>query len=391
MNLYKIVAERNSPSDEEFVCITLKANAGGRVSAGDVVAEMEGAKAIFEVVAGRSGFFYPLLSAGQRVKVGRPIGIVSQDLLQDYEREMIETELASGEFQDAVMSEEKSTMSAAASRLFHELDESKKKMLLKKLENYKFVREEDLKNLLSELDSVKLRLSQESINGWKSALTSCEDFPKIVFIGGGYGALQVLDVILATKKFSLKGYFSDSQTNVLDEIEIPRLGKCMEEDYLGFLNQQPSTAFVVTVGTSPTFRFEQISILKNLGANLPNLIHPSTIIGNNCIIGVGNIIYANVHVGADTQIGDANLISSNSTIEHHNILGTGNTFGPLVATSGNVKIGDRCKFGSSVIVEPKIIIGSDVTIASNSTITTNIEDENIVKLISNVRISKKKP
>lgn len=389
MNIHKIVAEKNSPSDEELVCIALKANAGDRVSSEDIVAEMEGAKAIFEVAAGRSGFFYPLLTVGQRVQVGRPIGIVTQDLLQVFEREIIETELASSEFKETVLSEEVSTMSAAASRLFNALDESKKKMLLKKLENYKFVREEDLKNLLSELDLEKLRLSRESINGWKSGLTSCEDLPKIVFIGGGYGALQALDVLLATKKFSLKGYFSDSHTNILDEIDIPRLGQCKEEDYLEFLTQQPSTAFVVTVATSPTFRFEQISILKKLGANLPNLIHPSTIIGSNCIMGVGNVVYANVHVGADTQIGDANFISSNSTIEHHNILGTGNTFGPSVSTSGNVKIGDRCKFGSSVIVEPKIIIGSDVTVASNATITTNIEDENIVKLISNVRISKR--
>ena len=387
LNLQWIIAERNSPSDDELICIALKIENGMFVETYDAVYELEGAKTIFEVIAKSPGYFYSLIKVGDIVTAGDSIGIISAIRLDDERIIELTNQLLTRKTNDIALIGGYPNMSAAACKVMEKLDDLTKKKLEEHFQTFDFVREKDITNYLESLQVSTMRISKRSIEGWKSALAETKKLEKVYFVGGGFGSLQVLDILLTSKKYHLSGYFSDSITNVLDEIDIPRIGKCTEESYKNLSKVEPNFAAIVTVSVSPEFRFRQIEILARLGINLPNILHPTVVLGRNSELGVGNVLFANVHVGTDVVIGNGNIISSNSTIEHHNIVGNGNTLGPQVATSGNVKIGDRCRFGSGVIVEPGIEIGSEVIIASSATLTSNVKSNTTVKVISNLRLS----
>jgi serine acetyltransferase len=386
--MYLVIAERNSPSDEEITCIELKVSSGNHVALNDVVAELEGAKAIFEIIADVEGYFYPFISKGQITKVGALIGVITPEKIDGIELEKIYLENSGIEKIAAIRENSGINFSAAASILVEKLDEKDKDNLMFAMKDRSFIREKDVVEYLNSQRKYQRQLSDLSIEGWNSVLSEMKGLRKVVFIGGGYGAVQVLDLMTKKNSYDLVGFFSDNHENVLDDIGVPKLGSCNKADYESYLSDHPDVLFAITVGMSPAFRFTQTKILLGLGVNLPNMIHPSTVIGKNADFGVGNIIFANVHIGADVSLGNSNFISSNSTIEHHNSIGDGNCFGPQISTSGNVRIGSKCRFGSGVVVEPGIEIGSEVTIASHATITSNVQDSSVVKLISSNRIIK---
>ena len=390
MNKYWIFAERNSPSDEHLVCIEILEEEGILVSTHDVIAEMEGAKAVFEVLAVAKGHFYAFVRKGERIQVGFPIGLISSAQLSEGEIRELKLELTEQYKKTVSGSSEMKNMSASAMKIFADLDEETKEKISNYFREFGFVREIDLIKKLNSLQNKEMRLSQRGVEKWKQRLSETQDLPSIFFVGGGFGAIQTLDILLKNQEYHLSGYFSDVNSNVLDEIDVPRLGTCTAKDYRAFIDKKARQNFVITVGASPKFRFDQFTILSQLGVNLPNIIHPSTVIGENVEMGEGNLIFANVHIGADSKVGNSNFISSNSTLEHHNILGSGNCFGPQIATSGNVRIGDRCRFGSGIIVEPNNQIASEVTIASGVTITFNVDKECTVKAVSNLKVTRNK-
>ena len=62
---------------------------------------------------------------------------------------------------------------------------------------------------------MKLKLKKENINSWKD-LNSKEGKEPIFIIGGGYGAYQVLELIIDSGKYYLEGYFDDSKDTKLN-------------------------------------------------------------------------------------------------------------------------------------------------------------------------------
>lgn len=53
--------------------------------------------------------------------------------------------------------------------------------------------------------------------------------------------------------------------------------------------------------------------LIEMGFNIPNLIHSSSIIDPTAVIGLGNVIGPNVVIGAEVVIGDNNIIADTDT------------------------------------------------------------------------------
>ena len=72
--VFSIIAERNSPSDESFTVLSINYQNGEKVVEGSVLMEVEGAKAVFEIIAPKSGYFYTNLNEGDIPDVGDVIG-----------------------------------------------------------------------------------------------------------------------------------------------------------------------------------------------------------------------------------------------------------------------------------------------------------------------------
>lgn len=96
-------------------------------------------------------------------------------------------------------------------------------------------------------------------------------------------------------------------------------------------------------------------------------------------IGIGNIIFPDVHTDMMVKIGNNNVISAGTVICHHSTIGSHNLFGPGCLFSGSVTIGSGCRFGSGIVVKPNIKIGDGCSIASGAVICGDLADGTKVK------------
>ncbi|MCS7384231.1 MAG: N-acetyltransferase [archaeon GB-1867-097] len=85
-------------------------------------------------------------------------------------------------------------------------------------------------------------------------------------------------------------------------------------------------------------------------------ISSGSILGRNCIVRSGTIIYESVKVGDRLETGHNVLIREKTIIGNHVRIGTGSIL------DGDVIVKDNVNIQSSVYIPPKCIIGSDVFI-----------------------------
>jgi sugar O-acyltransferase (sialic acid O-acetyltransferase NeuD family) len=123
-------------------------------------------------------------------------------------------------------------------------------------------------------------------------------------------------------------------------------------------------------------KISEISIKYNV-FNFPNLIHPNVIIGENILMGKGNIITAGCVLTVDINIGDFNIINLNTTIGHDTLIEDFNVFNPGTNISGSVKVGHSNLFGTNSTVLQGLIVGNNNVIGASSLINRNV-DSNVV-------------
>ena len=368
-----VLCERNSPSDDVLICLRVSKQNGDWISCGEIIFEIEGAKAVFEVQANHEGYFYSRIKEGQRIKVGEVLAQISEKEIDPKELELwIEGSV------NVFDTSQHENMTQSAQEFFQTLPEKQKVIISDRLDEKRTYTKKDLQGILDIIGELKAG-NRINIEAWSDQIKDRSGKTEMFFIGGGYGAVQALDLLLFSNEFYLKGFTSDFDSNVLDQLDIPKMGDCSDVSLENLAKKNPGAAFAITAGTSPEFRLKVYSILVHLNVSLPNLMHPSVTVSRNSSIGRGNLIFANVFIGVDSRIGNANFISSNSIIEHHNYWGDGNCVGPSLSTSGLVSVGDGCKFGSGVVVEPQIDIGSKSVIASNITVTSNVMPREVRK------------
>lgn len=373
----EVIAERNSPSDEEIVCLKVLFQEGSQIFIGATLFELEGAKAIFDVQSEFNGFFYPVIREGEKFSVGSVIGYVSDKPVNNFLESI--PKINGAKFKkDNSITLESIRFSQPALEYIKSIDNPGK--LIEKFGTFNgLVTLDMVKNFYAPLDRSKLEMSIQESNYWKNSISKSSAGTKCILIGAGRGAVQVLDLIEVIGGFSPIGFISDHKDNYIDPTDLKHMGDSSEKNFTELVQKEKITKFILTVGSSPKFRVYIHKLLMNLGIDLVTLIHPSTVIGSNVTIGSGTLIFANVHIGSCANIGNACFISSNSSIEHHNFIGDGFCTGPNLNTSGSVKIGTEVRFGMNIGVEPYVEIGDKSVISSGVVLTKSIPNESVVK------------
>ena len=371
MSKKNIFIERNSPSDEEFFIHKIFVENGVFIKKDTLIAEVEGAKAIFEIFSDQEGYFYTNYKPGDYIDIDSSFALISDVEIKDVE------ENNSIDGQSAELS---INLSKPAEKYVVD-NNIDIQSLTNFLSDIDLITIEDIKQVSkknNKSERFEIEIKKENLESWEQ-LNKKEGKKPLFLIGGGYGAYQILDIIVTSSDFYLEGYFDDSEDTKLELLGIKRFGDANEETILKLLEgyEEKNVSIAVSNNTQIRKKFES---LQEHGINLPKLIHPSAVIGTNVKIGDGTTIFGGVHIGADTEIGELSFISSNSTIEHHNLIGKAFCCGPGFSTSGIVQIGDFVRAGINVGVEPFLKIGNEAILASGVIITKNIEDKTIVKL-----------
>jgi len=184
--------------------------------------------------------------------------------------------------------------------------------------------------------------------------------PRVVIIGGGLGATQVLD-ILEDQPGIVTGIVDDDEKLWGTEAHgLPVWGGSGMLPKL--LADGRANMAVIAISTSIKARVILAGKCGEAGIPLATVIHRTAYVAPTADVGPGNIFCAFCHVGAHTKIGANNFFSAYNSFDHHNVVGSHCSTGPANAMSGIVTIGDRVRMGTGIQVGPHVHIGDDAFI-----------------------------
>ena len=118
-------------------------------------------------------------------------------------------------------------------------------------------------------------------------------------------------------------------------------------------------------------------IIKD-GYKLTNLIHPNIEQPKCFKLGIGNIIFGNVHISFEVKIGNFSLISNYCDLGHNLIMQDYSTVMPSVVIGGNCKIGNNTLIGSGTKIHQGLKIGKNCKIGMGTLITNEVEENKII-------------
>lgn len=203
---------------------------------------------------------------------------------------------------------------------------------------------------------------------------------RLLIIGGGNGAVQILDALARLPHQRAVGILDDNAALHGKRVAgVPVLGGIDIERAVDLAAAGEFDAAVISISTSIPARARIFEQWKGRGLAFANVIHPSSVVGMNVAWGEGNVVMAFCHFGACATVGDNNFLSAWCSIEHHCTLGSHCSFGPAVVTSSRVQIGDRVRFGTGIQIEPGIRIGADSVIASGLALTQHVPANSLLK------------
>jgi sugar O-acyltransferase (sialic acid O-acetyltransferase NeuD family) len=365
MNNYKTIkCDQFNVSDQEYLLVELLVENSSNVNKGDILFALESSKSVIEIESEYSGHFYISRNVGENIRVGEILYIISENSLDSKSLDFIFKENKTKESLNS-KSQSLKTITLKASKLIekHNLDDN--------IFEEEVITEKLVLNYLSK--------NSGSVTNLENNISNFNNIKKIAFIGAGQGLIQALDIIYSLGNLIPTAIYDDTDDKQGSIIyNIPIVGKVNISQIMDDYKSKKFEMIIITVSTSIDFRSSIFEQLKELGVEFANLIHPSSNVGFNTTLGVGNIILAQTSVGACSVIGNNNFISAHCNIEHHNTLGNNCTFGPGVMTSGNVHIKNNIKFGTGVFIEPKVTIESCSIISSGSIITRDISENSVV-------------
>jgi sugar O-acyltransferase (sialic acid O-acetyltransferase NeuD family) len=381
-----------SANDDQGYLAEWSKQPGNYVNKGEVLCLIETTKSVSEVEAPANGYFSPVANTGDQIEVGGALAVISS--------EPITMEEAQAMLSDAVQTfsppipvtgqEAGITLKARLLAQQHGLD------LTGLGQNGKRITEDDVRKLIDEGSRAQLQgLIPQASQPQVQPAFSKDDlmdgrypggrYPggrpqKILIIGGGDGAVQVLDVI-AKLPYQRAVAILDDNPGIHGKTVggVPIIGKLDLDRVTAGFESGDFDAVVISISTIIKLREDVFSRLKARGVRFANIIHPSVVIGSNVNMGEGNVIMAFTHIGACATLGDNNFLSAYCSIEHHGVLGNHCSFGPGVVTSSRVTFGDRVRCGTGIFIEPKISIGADAVIGSGCIIWKDVPERSTLK------------
>ena len=370
--VHYLVSPQFNANDEYATVQTWQVKNGAPVSKGEIVCHLETTKTMVDIEADVAGYIYPLVAAGDKVKVGEALAAIAGT-----------NDLNPAELLAAWRAMTPASTTAATSRRW-----TKKAALVA---NRLGIDIERLANdfpgeTISEAHVQQAAATTGTAPAGATPVTrvtrqfSIHDPERVLLIGGAAGGgVVALDAIRRTTHQNAVGILdSNSETHGREIRGVPVLGDFAMAEALW---QQGAFDGAIIVFTGDLVeRARWYDTLKAAGIRFTNVIDPSVILRPTQRIGDGNLIMGHSYLAANVTIGNNNFFASHTCIEHHNVIGSHCSFGPRCTTSGAVKIGDFVKFGMHVGIEPYLSIGSRSVIASGCVITQDIAENSQVKL-----------
>lgn len=354
----KFYVEKYNASDDSFELTDVYFKSGQAVESDDLVFSISSSKADIDVECNNSGFIYHNKNIGDEICVGDLFYFISENKLDD------EDLLFKSDVIKNINSVEGLTISAKAKKIIIKNNVNPLEI------NKTFIKESDVLAYLANKNPLTQGLS-------KNLLPS--DFENnIIIIGGKGGCKMIIEAILSTNKYTIKGIVDNELsigTKVMD-IEIIGNDNHLQEIFdLGYKNIVISFTLLGNL-KNRNKRFDFYSHIKFL---FPNIIHKKAYLEPSVKMGFGNIFLAGANIGSEVKFGNMNFINTSSTICHECIINNNNHFAPNSTVAGRVSFGDNNLIGMTVTVFHDINIGSNNILNNGYNLNSSIDDNLILK------------
>jgi acetyltransferase-like isoleucine patch superfamily enzyme len=349
-------------NSESAVLVAWKVAARALVRKGDSLAELETSKAILELEADADGYLLPLCEIGARVALGEPIAQLFPRL-EELERFVVER--AQARPQPGSLAGGRATDKARARALELGVD----------LGALRLDRVITVKDVEQSAQGKAVPRQQPTL----MPLAADPGVERVLLLGGGLGATQVIEIFRAGKGRQRAVAILDDNPDKWNEVvygvtvigDTTRLRELKEKNTFD--------SVVIAISTSVRARAVLRKKCEDLGIPLGFAIDPSARIASDAVLGPGNVVCAFCHIGTSANVGKNNFLSAYNSFDHHSVLGNDISTGPGCQTSACVTLGDQVRLGTGIFIEPYLTLGANVSVASGSIILTDVPDDHSVK------------
>ncbi len=138
---------------------------------------------------------------------------------------------------------------------------------------------------------------------------------------------------------------------------------------------KPLSDFVFSVAVqSPKIKLQIADNFISKGVTFINLIHPTTVIGEDVNLGIGCILCPYVVLSSNLMINNFVIFNTYSYASYDSEIGDGCTINPHCGVMISAKLGKGVFMGSSSIVFPRKSVGNFAFIGAGSVVLNNVKE-----------------
>jgi UDP-perosamine 4-acetyltransferase len=199
-----------------------------------------------------------------------------------------------------------------------------------------------------------------------------KELDKIILLGGGGHAKVLIDLIRTSDKYEIAGIL-DPQIKRDSISGISVLG---EDDLLQELYDKGIRNACIGIGSikDNSKRKRLYENVKQLGFDLPGLIHPESFVSSVAQISEGAQVMAGAIVQTGSTIGINSIVNTGAIIEHHCVIGKHVHICPGVVLSGESFVDDEAFIGAGSTVIQGIKIGKGALVAAGAVVVNDVPD-----------------
>ena len=195
----------------------------------------------------------------------------------------------------------------------------------------------------------------------------------LLLLGAGGHCSDVLSVLEACAEFDPGA--ARSSIIVADERE-PEAQRFVGRDVMVLhsfrFDVDEPTDFVATVGY-PNARAGLVARATEHGlVPAEALIHPTSDVGFGTVVGPGSVIFGQVWLSAQVDVGVHSFVSYGSTIGHDTTIGDFVSVMPNATVSGSVTIDDGVLVGAGSVILEEVHIGSGARVGAGAVVTGDV-------------------
>jgi len=198
-----------------------------------------------------------------------------------------------------------------------------------------------------------------------------------LFIFGCSGfAVECTQLAIRTGQFEISGFVDKDEfvsgnkiINISNRYKVPVVAESL---FLDYAKKSKEKVYCIIAIANGDVSNKIHSKFKDY-CKFPNIIDPSAQLNDIKKIGIGNLIFQNVILSWNVEIGNFNKFLFDTHVGHESNIGDFNEFNPKVSVSGKCDIGDCNLFGvGSMIIQDKKV-GTNNNIGMGAVLIRNIK------------------